>query len=193
MKRETLFAEIITQVGSGHEEEYADFAREIKQREEMQLIPEYQELLNNIKDNPIEEPKLAQLMKDAQDAKISQFDIAANVLGEKFNDAEDIEQVALLIKKTSEKVLGFRDEKGIVKKTKNFEEYEPMKPIDRMKYENLTIKAEKDPSQEKEINEFLKAKTKVDMATLSTWEQGLFKEILAQEAKGISNIFLGKK
>lgn len=198
MDREKLFTKMITQIGKGHQEEYEDLAREIDLREEMQLVPEYQDILNSIKDNPLEEKEIADIIEKASKGEISQFEIAAHVLGGKFNDAENMEQVALLIAKVTSKVLDYRDDKGIVKKTKNFENYEPMKPVDRMKYETLHIDfdklSEKDSeTKRKEIDSFVSEKTKIDVNTLSNWEKGLLNEILTQEAKGISNIFLGKK
>lgn len=198
MDREKLFTKIITQVGKGHQEEYEDLAREIELREEKQLSAEYQEILNNLKDNPIEEKEIANLIEKASKSEISQFEIAAYVLGAKFNDADDMEQVALLIAKVTSKVYDYRDDRGVVKKTKNFENYEPMKPIDRMKYENLHIGFdkldEKDvEAKKKEIDSFVESKTNINIESLSDWEKGLLNEILTQEAKGISDIFLGKK
>lgn len=198
MNREKLFTKIITQVGSGHEDEYADLARDIEQREEKKLIPEYQEILDGIKDNPIDEKELSDIIRSASKGEISQFEIAAKVLGDKFTDAEDIEQVALLIAKVTHKVLDYRDSKNVVKKTINFENYEPMKPVDRMKYETLQLKIEKASETEKkklskEIDKFISEKTNIDVSNLSDWEVGLLGEILKQEAKGISDIFLGKK
>lgn len=198
MNREQLFTKIITQVGLGHESEYENLAREIEQREEKELCPEYKSVLAEIKNNPIDEKDLSEIIRSASNGELSQFEIAAYVLKDKFNDAEDMEQVALLIAKVTHKVLDFRDEKNIVKKTANFEDYEPMKPVDRMKYETMLIKASKakDKEQEKitkEINTFIGSKTNVKVEDLTDWEKSLLNEILAQEAKGISQIFLGKK
>lgn len=198
MTREKLFQKIITHVGSGHEDEYAELARDIEQREEMELIPEYKEVLKNIKDNPLDEKEIADTIEKASKKELSQFEIAALILGEKFNDADNMDQVALLIAKTTSKVLEYRDEKGVCKKTKNFENYEPMKPVDRMKYETMQLQAEKLDGVEaekkgKEIDNFISEKTNVKIEDLSNWEKGLLGEILTQEAKGISDIFLGKK
>ena len=200
MNREQLFTKIITQVGSGHESEYENLVREIEQREEKELCPEYKSVLAEIKNNPIDEKELAEIIKNASNGELSQFEIAAYVLGDKFLEVEekDTEQVALLIAKVTHKVLDFRDEKNIVKKTANFEDYEPMKPVDRMKYESMLIKASKakDKEQEKitkEINAFVCSKTNIKVEDLTDWEKSLLNEILAQEAKGISQIFLGKK
>jgi len=74
-----------------------------------------------------------------------------------------------------------------------------MKPVDRMNYENLILKAKK-TNNEKDLKDleakrdkFIAEKTNIDVENLTSWEKNLLQEILAQEAKSISMIFLGKK
>lgn len=199
MKREELFTKIITQVGQGNQEEYEALALEIEQRDELKLCNSYQIVLDGLKDNPIEEKELADIIEKSSKQECSQFEIAAYVLGKDFNDANNMEQVALLIGKVSKKIMSYRDEKEIVKKTKSFENYEPMKPVDRMAFENLKLKlakADSDENKEKaneKIDSFISEKTNIDVKNLTVWEHGLLQEILQQEAKSISMIFLGKK
>lgn len=199
MKREELFTKIITQVGQGNQEEYEALVLEIEQRDELKLCNSYQIVLDGLKDNPIEEKELADIIEKSSKQECSQFEVAAYVLGKDFNNANDMAQVALLIGKVSKKIMSYRDEKEIVKKTKSFENYEPMKPVDRMVFENLKLKlAKADSEQDKEksneeIDNFISEKTNVDVKNLTVWEHGLLQEILQQEAKSISMIFLGKK
>ncbi len=196
MERQDLFTKIITQVSAGNQEDYEQLALEIEQREEMKLCDEYQKVLDNIKDNPIEEKDLAELIEKASKQECSQFEIAAKALGADFNKANDMEQIALLIAKITKKIMAYRDDKNVVKKTKAFDKYEPMKPVDRMAFENLKIKAEKIEDKEKaniELDEFVSKATNIDVKNLTTWEHGLLQEIFKQEAKSISMIFLGKK
>ncbi len=199
MKREELFTKIITQVSQGNQEDYEILAREIEQREEMTLCEEYQAILEKIKDNPMEEKKLADIIEKSSKQECSQFEIAALALGKEFANANDMEQVALLVGKIVDKIMSFRDDKGVVKKTKSFESYEPMKPSDRMKFENLKIELSKitDEKEQEKANEkldaFISKATNIDVKSLTTWEHRLLQELLEQEAKGISMIFLGKK
>ena len=197
MKREDLFTKIITQVSQGNQEEYEALALEIEQRDEMQLCEVYQKVLDNLKDNPVEEKELANIIEKSTKQECSQFEIAAYVLGKDFLTATDMEQVALLIGKVSKKIMAYRNDKNIVKKTPSFENYEPMKPVDRMAFENLKLKlAKEDSDKEKsneEIDDFISEATKIDVKNLTVWEHGLLQELLQQEAKEISNIFLGKK
>lgn len=197
MKREELFTKVITQVSQGNQEEYEALALEIEQRDEMQLCETYQKVLDGLKDNPVEEKELADIIEKSAKQECSQFEVAAYVLGTDFLNATDMEQVALLIGKVSKKIMAYRDDKNIVKKTPSFENYEPMKPVDRMNFENLKLKlAKEDSDTEKsneEIDEFISEKTKINVKNLTVWEHGLLQEILQQEAKSISMIFLGKK
>lgn len=197
MKREDLFTKIITQVSQGNQEEYEALALEIEQRDEMQLCEAYQKVLDGLKDNPVEEKELANIIEKSTKQECSQFEIAAYVLGKDFLTATDMEQVALLIGKVSKKIMAYRNDKNIVKKTPSFENYEPMKPVDRMAFENLKLKlAKEDSDKEKsneEIDKFISEATKIDVKNLTVWEHGLLQELLQQEAKEISNIFLGKK
>lgn len=197
MKREDLFTKIITQVSQGNQEEYEALALEIEQRDEMQLCEAYQKALDGLKDNPVEEKELADIIEKSAKQECSQFEIAAYVLGKDFLNATDMEQVALLIGKVSKKIMAYRDDKNVVKKTPSFENYEPMKPVDRMAFENLKLKlAKEDSDKEKsneEIDKFISEATKIDVKNLTVWEHGLLQEILQQEAKSISMIFLGKK
>ena len=199
MKREELFTKIITQVGQGNQEEYETLALEIEQRDELKLCDSYQKVLDGLKDNPIEEKELADIIEKSSKQECSQFEVAAYVLGKDFNNANDMEQVAILIGKVSKKIMSYRDEKEKVKKTKSFENYEPMKPVDRMAFENLKLKlakADSDENKEKaneKIDSFISEKTNIDVKNLTVWEHGLLQEILQQEAKSISMIFLGKK
>jgi hypothetical protein len=199
MNREKLFTQIITQISKGHESEYESLAREIDKREEKQLIPQYQEALDKIGENPTEEPELFKLIEEAAARKISQFEIAAKVLGDAFNDVDDTEQVALLIKRVTDKIILFRDADGVVKKTKAFESYEPMKPVDRLAFEKMQISIEEEKNeakkekQSKKLDEYIADKCNVNINDLTKWEKGLLAELLAQEARGISDIFLGKK
>ena len=197
MKREELFTKIITQVSQGNQEEYEALALEIEQKDEMQLCEIYQKVLDRLKDNPVEEKELADIIEKSAKQECSQFEVAAYVLGKDFLNATDMEQVALLIGKVSKKIMSYRDDKDIVKKTKSFENYEPMKPVDRMAFENLKLKlAKEDSDKEKsneEIDKFISEATKIDVKNLTVWEHGLLQEILQQEAKSISMIFLGKK
>jgi hypothetical protein len=198
MKREQLFQKIITQVAQGHEDEYISFAKEIESREETQLEDKYQSIIDKLKNNPMEEKELASLIESAKEGEISHFEIASVLMGDNFLNETDNETIALLISKAIKKVMDFTDENGVVKKVASFENYEPMKPVDRMKFETLSIKFQKSKDEEKEvlekqIDDFLTEKTKTNVAGLSVWERGLFQEMLIKEAKSISNIFLGKK
>jgi len=197
MKREDLFTKIITQVSQGNQEEYEALALEIEQRDEMQLCEAYQKVLDSLKDNPVEEKELADIIEKSAKQECSQFEVAAYVLGKDFLNATDMEQVALLIGKVSKKIMAYRNDKNVVKKTPSFENYEPMKPVDRMAFENLKLKlAKEDSDKEKsneEIDKFISEATKIDVKNLTVWEHGLLQELLQQEAKEISNIFLGKK
>lgn len=197
MKREDLFTKIITQVSQGNQEEYEALALEIEQRDEKQLCEAYQKVLDGLKDNPVEEKELANIIEKSTKQECSQFEIAAYVLGKDFLTATDMEQVALLIGKVSKKIMAYRNDKNIVKKTPSFTSYEPMKPVDRMAFENLKLKlAKEDSDKEKsneEIDKFISEATKIDVKNLTVWEHGLLQELLQQEAKEISNIFLGKK
>lgn len=197
MKRDELFTKIITQVSQGNQEEYEALALEIEQKDEMQLCETYQKVLDSLKDNPVEEKELADIIEKSAKQECSQFEVAAYVLGKDFLNATDMDQVALLIGKVSKKIMAYRDEKNIVKKTPSFNSYEPMKPVDRMAFENLKIKlAKEDSDKEKsneEIDKFISEATKIDVKNLTVWEHGLLQEILQQEAKSISMIFLGKK
>lgn len=197
MKRDELFTKIITQVSQGNQEEYEALALEIEQKDEMQLCETYQKVLDSLKDNPIEEKELADIIEKSAKQECSQFEVAAYVLGKDFLNATDMDQVALLIGKVSKKIMAYRDEKNIVKKTPSFNSYEPMKPVDRMAFENLKLKlAKEDSDKEKsneEIDKFISEATKIDVKNLTVWEHGLLQEILQQEAKSISMIFLGKK
>jgi hypothetical protein len=197
MKREDLFTKIITQVSQGNQEEYEALALEIEQRDEMQLCEAYQKVLDGLKDNPVEEKELADIIEKSAKQECSQFEVAAYVLGKDFLNATDMEQVALLIGKVSKKIMAYRDDKNVVKKTPSFENYEPMKPVDRMAFENLKLKlAKEDSDKEKsneEIDKFISEATKINVKNLTVWEHGLLQEILQQEAKSISMIFLGKK
>lgn len=197
MKREELFTKVITQVSQGNQEEYEALALEIEQRDEMQLCEAYQKVLDSLKDNPVEEKELADIIEKSAKQECSQFEVAAYVLGKDFLNATDMDQVALLIGKVSKKIMAYRDEKNIVKKTPSFNSYEPMKPVDRMAFENLKLKlAKEDSDKEKsneEIDKFISEATKIDVKNLTVWEHGLLQEILQQEAKSISMIFLGKK
>lgn len=197
MKREDLFTKIITQVSQGNQEEYEALALEIEQRDEMKLCEAYQKVLDGLKDNPVEEKELADIIEKSAKQECSQFEVAAYVLGKDFLNATDMEQVALLIGKVSKKIMAYRDDKNVVKKTPSFENYEPMKPVDRMAFENLKLKlAKEDSDKEKsneEIDKFISEATKIDVKNLTVWEHGLLQEILQQEAKSISMIFLGKK
>ena len=110
-----------------------------------------------------------------------------------------MEQIALLIAKAIENVISYKDKDGVLKKTKSIESYEPMKPVDRINYENLILKAKK-TNNEKDLKDleakrdkFIAEKTNIDVENLTSWEKNLLQEILAQEAKSISMIFLGKK
>ena len=197
MKRDELFTKIITQVSQGNQEEYEALALEIEQKDEMQLCETYQKILDSLKDNPVEEKELADIIEKSAKQECSQFEVAAYVLGKDFLNATDMDQVALLIGKVSKKIMAYRDEKNIVKKTPSFNSYEPMKPVDRMAFENLKLKlAKEDSDKEKsneEIDKFISEATKIDVKNLTVWEHGLLQEILQQEAKSISMIFLGKK
>jgi len=199
MKREELFTKVITQVSQGNQEEYEALALEIEQRDEMQLCETYQKVLDSLKDNPVEEKELADIIEKSAKQECSQFEVAAYVLGKDFLNATDMEQVALLIGKVSKKIMAYRDDKNIVKKTPSFANYEPMKPVDRMAFENLKLKlakADSDENKEKaneKIDSFISEKTNIDVKNLTVWEHGLLQEILQQEAKSISMIFLGKK
>lgn len=197
MKRDELFTKIITQVSQGNQEEYEALALEIEQKDEMQLCETYQKVLDSLKDNPVEEKELADIIEKSAKQECSQFEVADYVLGKDFLNATDMEQVALLIGKVSKKIMSYRDDKDVVKKTKSFENYEPMKPVDRMAFENLKLKlAKEDSDKEKsneEIDKFISEATKIDVKNLTVWEHGLLQEILQQEAKSISMIFLGKK
>lgn len=197
MKREELFTKIITQVSQGNQEDYEALALEIEQRDEMQLCEAYQKVLDGLKNNPVEEKELADIIEKSIKLECSNFEVASYVLGKDFLDATDMEQVALLIGKVSKKIMDFRDDKNIVKKTKAFDTYEPMKPVDRMKFENLKLKLEKEKSDKEkanqEIDDFISEATKIDVKNLTVWEHGLLQEMLQQEAKNISNIFLGKR
>lgn len=197
MKREELFTKIITQVSQGNQEDYEALALEIEQRDEMQLCEGYQKVLDGLKNNPVEEKELADIIEKSIKQECSNFEVAAYVLGKDFLDATDMEQVALLIGKVSKKIMDFRDDKNIVKKTKAFDTYEPMKPVDRMKFENLKLKLEKEETDKEkanqEIDDFISESTKIDVKNLTVWEHGLLQEMLQQEAKNISNIFLGKR
>jgi len=197
MKREDLFTKIITQVSQGNQEDYEALALEIEQKDEMQLCETYQKALDNLKDNPVEEKEIADIIEKSAKQECSQFEVAAYVLGKDFLNATDMEQVALLIGKISKKIMDYRDDKNIVKKTKAFDGYEPMKPVDRMAFENLNLKLSKEDSDKEKANEeidkFISEATKIDVKNLTVWEHGLLQEILRQEAKSISMIFLGKK
>lgn len=197
MKRDELFTKIITQVSQGNQEEYEALALEIEQKDEMQLCETYQKVLDSLKDNPVEEKELADIIEKSAKQECSQFEVAAYVLGRDFLNATDMDQVALLIGKVSKKIMAYRDDKNIVKKTPSFDSYEPMKPVDRMAFENLKLKlAKEDSDKEKsneEIDKFISEATKIDVKNLTVWEHGLLQEILQQEAKSISMIFLGKK
>ena len=46
---------------------------------------------------------------------------------------------------------------------------------------------------EAKTDKFIAEKTNIDVESLTSWEKNLLQEILAQEAKSISMIFLGKK
>ena len=199
MENQKLFAEIIKQVGSGHADEFESLVKEINQRDEKSLCTDYQAVLDAIGDNPLEEKELSDIIEKANSGEISSFEIASNLLGKEFVKATDMEQITLLIRKAIKKVLEYKDDKGILKRTPLLETYEPMTPIDRMKFENLKIentklKDEKAKNKkEKEIDAFVAKATNVNIDELSVWEKGLFLEILNEEAKGITNIFLGKK
>ena len=66
--------------------------------------------------------------------------------------------------------------------------------FENLKIENTKLKDEKAKNKkEKEIDAFVAKATNVNIDELSVWEKGLFLEILNEEAKGITNIFLGKK
>lgn len=193
-----LFMDIIRQVGGGHADEYEALSREISKREEKELCGEYVAVIKELGENPLEESKLYDIITRAEKDEISSFEIAAHLLGKEFSAAKDIEQVSLLVRRAMIKVVDFRDENNILKKTKDIEKYEPMTPIDRMKYDNLIIEKSKASDKvkeltEKEINDFVAKATNIDMSKLTTWEQGLFLTILEEEAKDIKNIFLGKK
>lgn len=199
MKREDLFIKIMKHVGQGNQEEYEALALEIEQRDELKLCDSYQKVLDGLKDNPIEEKELADIIEKSSKQECSQFEVAAYVLGKDFNNANDMEQVALLIGKVSKKIMSYRDDKEIVKKTKSFVNYEPMKPVDRMAFENLKLKLAKADGEQnleklnEKIDNFISEKTNIDVKNLTVWEHGLLQEMLQQEAKSISNIFLGKK
>lgn len=197
MNREELFTKIITQVSQGNQEDYEALALEIEQKDEIQLCEAYQKILDGLKDNPVEEKELADIIEKSIKLECSNFEVAAYVLGKDFLIATDMEQVALLIGKVSKKIMAFRNDKNIVKKTPSFANYEPMKPVDRMAFENLKLKLEKkDSDKEKsneEIDKFISEATKINVKSLTVWEHGLLQELLQQEAKEISMIFLGKK
>ena len=58
----------------------------------------------------------------------------------------------------------------------------------------LKINNEKDLKDlEAKRDKFIAEKTNIDVENLTSWEKNLLQEILAQEAKSISMIFLGKK
>lgn len=143
MEREQVFQNIIRQIGNGHQEDYEELIRQIDKREEKKLNEEYQSKIDSLGDNPIDEPEIAKIIEESAKGERSQFDIAAHILGKDFIKATDMEQIALLIAKAIEKVISYRDKDGVVKKTKSFESYEPMKPADRMNYENLILQAKK--------------------------------------------------
>lgn len=199
MEREQVFQNIIRQIGNGHQEDYEELIRQIDKREEKKLNEEYQSKIDSLGDNPIDEPEIAKIIEESAKGERSQFDIAAHILGKDFIKATDMEQIALLIAKAIEKVISYRDKDGVVKKTKSFESYEPMKPADRMNYENLILQAKKTSDEaelaaiEEKRFKFISEKTNIDVEKLTSWEKNLLQEILAQEAKSISMIFLGKK
>lgn len=199
MEREQVFQNIIRQIGNGHQEDYENLIDEIDRREEKKLNEEYQSKIDSLGENPIDEPEIAKIIEESTKGERSQFDIAAHILGKDFIKATDMEQIALLIAKAIEKVISYKDKDGVLKKTKSFESYEPMKPVDRMNYENLILKAKK-TNNEKDLKDleakrdkFIAEKTNIDVENLTSWEKNLLQEILAQEAKSISMIFLGKK
>lgn len=199
MENKQLFADIIKQVSAGHSSEYEALSREIKKREEKELCNEYKKVLGDIGNNPLEEKELSDIIEKANKGEISSFEVAAKILGKEFSKAKDMEQVTILIKQAIQKIVDFRDENNILKKTPSIETYEPMSPIDRMKFENLKIESskitdekEKD-KKDKQIDKFVAKATNIDMEELTDWEKGLFLEILNEEAKDITNIFLGKK
>lgn len=199
MEREQVFQNIIRQIGNGHQEDYEELIKQIDKREEKKLNEEYQVKIDSLGDNPIDEPEIAKIIEESAKGERSQFDIAAHILGKDFIKATDMEQIALLIAKAIEKVISYRDKDGVVKKTKSFESYEPMKPADRMNYENLILQAKKTSDEaelaaiEEKRFKFISEKTNIDVEKLTSWEKNLLQEILAQEAKSISMIFLGKK
>ena len=84
MKRDELFTKIITQVSQGNQEEYEALALEIEQKDEMQLCETYQKVLDSLKDNPVEEKELADIIEKSAKQECSQFEVAAYVLGKDF-------------------------------------------------------------------------------------------------------------
>lgn len=185
------------QIESGFENEFERLSKDIEKRDEKTLCEEYQKIVDNLKNNPIDEKELAEIIEKTDRGELSKFEIALFVLGsERFDAANDLEQIALLIKEVIFKVTDFRDKNGVLKTTKNLETYQPMTPRKRMDYEKLvkSIVSNKDAGLEDydKAREFLAEATNTN-TELSEWETKLRIEIVNQEFSDFRMTVLGKK
>jgi hypothetical protein len=200
-------------VAQGYHKEFNEVITNIKKAKEEYKMPEgLQKKLDDVKNTPLEEPKLFEVVEKIENQEASILEIVLTQLTEKEMDKYSMDDIYIFARAVIDKVGSLEDAKGVFKQTENTKSWQPPKPSDAIKFEQITLKKQKKANEflsasedkkekameafdevAKELDEFLVSCTGVDTEKLSVWEKKLVKAQTEEAFQGAVNSFLGKR
>ena len=200
-------------VAQGYHKEFNEIITNIKKGKEEYKMPEgLQKKLDDVKHTPLEEPKLFEVVEKINKQEASILEVVLTQLTEKEMDKYSMDDIYAFARAVMEKVGSLKDEKGIFKQTENTKSWQPPKPSDAIRFENITLRKQKKAKEfvsahedekentmaafdevAKEYDEFLVSCTGVDAEKLSAWEKKLVIAQTEEAFQGAVNSFLGKR
>lgn len=200
---EKILTDVSILLAEGYEDEFEKFIESIQAEKDKRSLPKLlQEKLDKIKNTPIDEPEIFEVLKGIEKEELSIIDLVLRFLTEEELDEFSIEDVASFAGMVNRKITARKDEKGIFKQTPNTAGWQRPKPSHIKKYEELTkaIKkamvnkeVDKIPELSEKLTSFLYEASKVEEDKLTDWEKQLVVEQTTEAIKGYLNSFLGKR